>query len=36
MQNYRSQLSAAYKKENILEKYLSFEQSHGSFFENLT
>lgn len=36
MQNYRSQLSAAYKKENSLEKYLSFEQSHGSFFENLT
>ncbi|CAM2363605.1 T7SS effector LXG polymorphic toxin [Listeria seeligeri] len=36
MQNYRSKLSAAYKKENILEKYLSFEQSHGSFFENLT
>lgn len=34
MQNYRSQLSVAYKKENILEKYLSFEQSHGNFFDS--
>ncbi|EKB5514632.1 transposase [Listeria monocytogenes] len=36
MQSYRSQLSIAYKQENILEKYLSFEQSHGVFFDNLT
>ncbi|EAC3359561.1 transposase [Listeria monocytogenes] len=36
MQSYRSQLSIAYKQENILEKYLAFEQSHGSFFDNLT
>ncbi|EAA0033649.1 hypothetical protein ITX60_002722 [Listeria monocytogenes] len=36
MQNYRSQLSIAYKQENILEKYLAFEQSHGGFFDNLT
>ncbi|HHQ0308850.1 T7SS effector LXG polymorphic toxin [Listeria monocytogenes] len=36
MQSYRSQLSIAYKQENILEKYLSFEQSHGGFFDNLT
>lgn len=31
MQSYRSQLSIAYKQENILEKYLAFEQSHGGF-----
>lgn len=31
MQNYRSQLAIAYKQENILEKYLSFEQSHANF-----
>ncbi|EHD5025555.1 hypothetical protein JQ549_002327 [Listeria monocytogenes] len=36
MQSYRSQLSIAYKHENILEKYLAFEQSHGGFFDNLT
>ncbi|MBV1616056.1 LXG domain-containing protein [Listeria monocytogenes] len=36
MQSYRSQLSIAYKQENILEKYLAFEQSHGGFFYNLT
>ncbi|EAE1482837.1 hypothetical protein FFD13_08875 [Listeria monocytogenes] len=36
MQSYRSQLSIAYKQENILEKYLAFEQSHSSFFDNLT
>ncbi|MBC2186119.1 transposase [Listeria sp. FSL L7-0253] len=36
MQSYRSQLSIAYKQENILEKYLGFEQSHGGFFDNLT
>ncbi|EAC8514607.1 transposase [Listeria monocytogenes] len=36
MQSYRSQLSIAYKQENILEKYLPFEQSHGGFFDNLT
>lgn len=36
MQSYRSQLSIAYKQENILEKYLAFEQSHGVFFDNLT
>ncbi|EAC8349911.1 hypothetical protein CKA04_09295 [Listeria monocytogenes] len=36
VQSYRSQLSIAYKQENILEKYLAFEQSHGSFFDNLT
>ncbi|EAG1547970.1 hypothetical protein A9803_11320 [Listeria monocytogenes] len=35
MQNYRSQLAIAYKQENILEKYLSFEQSHASFFDHL-
>ncbi|EFR85701.1 putative secreted protein, partial [Listeria monocytogenes FSL F2-208] len=29
MQTYRSQLAIAYKQENILEKYLTFEQSHG-------
>ncbi|WP_271001600.1 T7SS effector LXG polymorphic toxin [Listeria seeligeri] len=36
MQNYRSQLAAAYKEEDILEKYISFEQGHGSFFDTLT
>lgn len=36
MQIYRSQLAIAYKQENILEKYLAFEQSHGSFFDHLT
>ncbi|EIM8287821.1 EndoU domain-containing protein [Listeria monocytogenes] len=36
MQSYRSQLSIAYKQENILEKYLAFEQSHRGFFDNLT
>ncbi|HAK1238794.1 TPA: hypothetical protein H1505_002491 [Listeria monocytogenes] len=36
MQSYRSQMSIAYKQENILEKYLAFEQSHGGFFDNLT
>ncbi|EAG5888769.1 transposase [Listeria monocytogenes] len=36
MQSYRSQLSIAYKQENILEKYLVFEQSHSGFFDNLT
>ncbi|EAE6296840.1 transposase [Listeria monocytogenes] len=36
MQSYRSQLSIAYKQENILEKYLAFEQSHSGFFDNLT
>ncbi|MBC2130742.1 T7SS effector LXG polymorphic toxin [Listeria innocua] len=36
MQSYRSQLSIAYKQENILGKYLAFEQSHGGFFDNLT
>ncbi|HAK0867890.1 TPA: hypothetical protein H1116_000556 [Listeria monocytogenes] len=36
MQSYRSQLSIAYKQENILEKYLAFEQSHDGFFDNLT
>lgn len=35
MQNYRSQLAIAYKQENIIEKYLSFEQSHASFFDHL-
>ncbi|EHD1582282.1 transposase [Listeria monocytogenes] len=35
MQSYRSQLSIAYKQENILEKYLAFEQSHSGFFDNL-
>ncbi|HDU6591982.1 TPA: LXG domain-containing protein [Listeria monocytogenes] len=35
MQNYRSQLAIAYKQENILEKYLSFEQSHANFFDHL-
>ncbi|EAF3628011.1 hypothetical protein CT737_14855, partial [Listeria monocytogenes] len=36
MQTYRSQLAIAYKQENILEKYLTFEQSHGAFFDHLT
>ncbi|EAD7977650.1 transposase [Listeria monocytogenes] len=36
MQSYRSQLSITYKQENILEKYLAFEQSHSGFFDNLT
>ncbi|EGY1138704.1 transposase [Listeria monocytogenes] len=36
MQSYCSQLSIAYKQENILEKYLAFEQSHSGFFDNLT
>ncbi|MBF2674335.1 LXG domain-containing protein [Listeria marthii] len=36
MQIYRSQLVTAYKQENILEKYLAFEQSHGAFFDHLT
>ncbi|EAD5710383.1 transposase [Listeria innocua] len=36
MQSYRSQLSIAYKQENILEKYLAFEQGHSGFFDNLT
>ncbi|WP_271006143.1 T7SS effector LXG polymorphic toxin [Listeria seeligeri] len=36
MQNYRSQLAAAYKEEDILEKYISFEQGHGNFFDTLT
>ncbi|EHD1579612.1 type II toxin-antitoxin system death-on-curing family toxin [Listeria monocytogenes] len=36
MQTYRSQLATAYKQENILEKYLTFEQSHGAFFDHLT
>ncbi|EQA6114069.1 LXG domain-containing protein [Listeria monocytogenes] len=36
MQSYRSQLSIAYKQENIIEKYLAFEQSHSGFFDNLT
>ncbi|ECQ6723813.1 transposase [Listeria monocytogenes] len=36
MQSYRSQLSIAYNQENILEKYLAFEQSHSGFFDNLT
>lgn len=36
MQTYRSQLATAYKQENILEKYLAFEQSHGAFFDHLT
>ncbi|EIE4866066.1 hypothetical protein K8N76_002461 [Listeria monocytogenes] len=36
MQSYRSQLSIVYKQENILEKYLAFEQSHSGFFDNLT
>ncbi|EPS7647091.1 TPA: LXG domain-containing protein [Listeria innocua] len=36
IQSYRSQLSIAYKQENILEKYLAFEQSHSDFFDNLT
>ncbi|EOI6974454.1 T7SS effector LXG polymorphic toxin [Listeria monocytogenes] len=36
MQTYRSQLAIAYKQENILEKYLAFEQSHGAFFNHLT
>ncbi|MBC1842552.1 hypothetical protein HCJ02_14580, partial [Listeria seeligeri] len=36
MQNYRSQLATAYKEEDILEKYLSFEQGHGNFFDTLT
>ncbi|EQC2226246.1 TPA: hypothetical protein IQC94_001256 [Listeria monocytogenes] len=35
-QTYRSQLATAYKQENILEKYLAFEQSHGAFFDHLT
>ncbi|MEE9724034.1 T7SS effector LXG polymorphic toxin [Listeria seeligeri] len=35
MQNYRSELATAYKKEAILEKYLSFEQGHGNFFDTL-
>ncbi|EAF1191474.1 hypothetical protein CHN66_14805 [Listeria monocytogenes] len=36
MQTYRSQLATVYKQENILEKYLAFEQSHGAFFDHLT
>ncbi|EJO3401231.1 LXG domain-containing protein [Listeria monocytogenes] len=36
MQTYRSLLATAYKQENILEKYLAFEQSHGAFFDHLT
>ncbi|HAK1568938.1 TPA: hypothetical protein H1037_000693 [Listeria monocytogenes] len=36
MQTYRSQLATAYKQEDILEKYLAFEQSHGAFFDHLT
>ncbi|HAC0645880.1 TPA_asm: type II toxin-antitoxin system death-on-curing family toxin [Listeria monocytogenes] len=36
MQTYRSQLATAYKQENILEKYLAFEQSHEAFFDHLT
>ncbi|EAF3892623.1 hypothetical protein CWJ21_05730 [Listeria monocytogenes] len=36
MQTYRSQLATAYNQENILEKYLAFEQSHGAFFDHLT
>ncbi|MBC2131265.1 T7SS effector LXG polymorphic toxin [Listeria innocua] len=36
MQTYRSQLATAYKQENILEKYLTFEQSHRAFFDHLT
>ncbi|EJO7005437.1 EndoU domain-containing protein [Listeria monocytogenes] len=36
MQTYRSQLATAYKQENILEKYLTFEQSQGAFFDHLT
>ncbi|WP_228465450.1 DUF6883 domain-containing protein [Listeria seeligeri] len=36
MQNYRSQLATAYKEEDILEKYISFEQGHGNFFDTLT
>ncbi|EAD7000330.1 hypothetical protein BJM29_09920 [Listeria monocytogenes] len=36
MQTYLSQLATAYKQENILEKYLAFEQSHGAFFDHLT
>ncbi|ENM1176368.1 hypothetical protein AB6R62_003038 [Listeria monocytogenes] len=36
MQNYRSQLATAYKEEDILEKYISFEQGHGNFFDPLT
>ncbi|MBC2277288.1 hypothetical protein HCB16_14120, partial [Listeria welshimeri] len=36
MQIYRSQLSKAYKKENIVEKYLAFEQSHTDFFAHIS
>lgn len=36
MQTYRSQLAMAYRQENILGKYLAFEQSHSSFFDHLT
>ncbi|MBC2358327.1 hypothetical protein HBP65_14530, partial [Listeria welshimeri] len=36
MQIYRSQLSQAYKKENIAEKYLAFEQSHTDFFAHIS
>ncbi|MBC1586984.1 hypothetical protein HCJ21_12650 [Listeria seeligeri] len=36
MQNYRSELATAYKKEDMLEKYISFEQGHGNFFDTLT
>ncbi|MBC1319861.1 hypothetical protein HBP58_11595 [Listeria welshimeri] len=36
MQIYRSQLSQAYKKENIVEKYLAFEQSHTDFFAHIS
>ncbi|MBC1361244.1 hypothetical protein HCJ09_07010 [Listeria welshimeri] len=36
MQVYRYQLATAYKQENILEKYLAFEQSHRAFFDHLT
>ncbi|MBC2296867.1 hypothetical protein HCB41_09345 [Listeria welshimeri] len=36
MQIYRSQLSQAYKKETIVEKYLAFEQSHTDFFAHIS
>ncbi|MBC1620327.1 hypothetical protein HB955_10435 [Listeria welshimeri] len=36
VQIYRSQLSKAYKKENIVEKYLAFEQSHTDFFAHIS
>lgn len=35
MQLFRVQLAEAVKQEKILEKYIHFEQSHGSFFSTV-